>query len=488
MTSCSKKDNPGNIQANAIAIDSTGITSGTPVGSAATGADADDLVENSSFPSLVTMAFGATASISNPLSGSGGVSIVQTGSDIVITSTATGVEYQLSGTTTNGSVKIYSAKKFELNLNNVSITSTSGPAINIQSSKTAFVVVADGTANTLIDPATYATSTEDQKGTFFSEGQLVFSGNGNLSVTGNNKHGICSDDYIRVRSGNITVTSAVKDGMHTNDYFIVDGGNIKITASDDGIECESGYVIVNAGTLTLNAVSHGITASYADGDKTIIPYVTINGGTINANISGGEGIQSKNVLTINNGNISATSTDDGMNADTAIYINNGSVYLNSSANDGMESNGIITITGGKTVAIGAQATKKGINCGANTFKITGGLVLGTGGETSEPTANVSTVNSVIMGAGTANKIIHFETASGTEALTFLSPTAYSTLLFACSKLKSATTYNVYTGGSVSSKSTNFNGLYTSGGYSKGTKGASFTTSTVVTQAGGTLSN
>jgi len=489
IAGCSKKDNPSGSSStqNTSTIDSTAITSATPVGLNGTGADPSDLVENSTFSSTVSINFGATVSITNPLSGSG-VSIVQTGSDIVITSTVSQVEYQLSGTTTNGSVKIYSTNKFELNLNNVSITSSSGPAINIQTSKTAYVVIADGTTNTLVDAVTYPTSTEDQKGTLCSVGQIVFSGTGNLTVTGNNKHAIVSDQYIRVRSGNITVTGAVKDAMHSSDYFIVDGGTLNLTASDDGIECDEGYIIINDGTFNINSVSHGITASYDSGDKTIVPYFTINGGTIKATVSAGEGIQCKNVLTINNGNITTTSTDDGMNADTAIYINNGSLYLTSSANDGMESNGIVTITGGKTVAIGSQVAKNGVNCGNRAFKITGGLVLGTGAETSEPTANISTINSVIMGAGTANQLIHIEAANGTEALTFLSPGAFNTMLYACSKLKAGTTYNVYTGGSVSSKNTSFNGLYTSGTYTKGTKTGSFTTSSVVTQTGGTLNN
>ena len=71
------------------------------------------------------------------------------------------------------------------------------------------------TENYLADASSYSTVTgEDEKGCFFSEGQLIFSGTGALTVTGNYKHGICSDDYVRLRSGsNITVASAVKDGI-----------------------------------------------------------------------------------------------------------------------------------------------------------------------------------------------------------------------------------------------------------------------------------
>ena len=55
----------------------------------------------------------------------------------------------------------------------------------------------------------------------------------------------------------------------------------------------------------------GIAATY-DTDKTIDPYLTINGGNININSTGGEGIESKSVLTINNGTITTKTTDDGL--------------------------------------------------------------------------------------------------------------------------------------------------------------------------------
>lgn len=488
-TGCSKDDVAADTTTSSgtsASIDST-FTTGTAEGPAETGYDADDLVENVTFSNTVSIDFGTSVTITNPLSTSG-VTVTTSGADIEITSTVEGVEYVLSGTTTDGSVKIYSDNKFKLTLNGAAITNTDGPAINIQSSKRAFVVLADNTTNTLTDGATYTASVtdEDMKGTFFSEGQLVFSGTGSLSVKGNYKHGICSDDYIRVRAGNITVTGAVKDGIHTNDAFIADGGTVKITASSDGIDCEEGYVIINAGTFTLNTVDDGIAASYEDGDTSITPYVTINGGTITVNASTGEGIESKSVLTINDGYIATVTADDGLNAGTAININGGYVYSYSTGNDAMDSNGTFTVTGGKIVAIGSASPEAGIDCDARTFKITGGLLVGIGGATSAPSSTVSTVRSVILGSGSANQIIHIETADGTEALTFMAPVAYSTLLFAGSKLKAGTTYQVYTGGSVAS-GINFFGLYTSGTYTKGTSGSSFTTNSVVTQVGGSVS-
>ena len=485
FTSCSKNDDDNGTSL----ISSTAITntnaSGTVEGNTGDAADEDDILANSTFSSTVQVVFsGTTATITNPLDGAG-VTVTLENGDVTINATVSEVAYELSGTTTNGSVKIYSEKKFKLTLNGVNITNSDGPAINIQSSKRVFVVLTDGTTNTLTDAATYSGIPEDEdaKATFFSEGQLVFSSSGNLTVQGNYKHGICSDDYVRVIEGAITVTGAVKDGIHANDAFIADGGTFDITASSDGIDCEEGYIVINDGTFTFNVVDDGIAASY-DTDTSIDPYLTINGGTFEINTTEGEGIESKSTLTINNGTFTINTVDDGLNAANAIYINGGEIYVKSSTNDAIDSNGILTVTGGIIVAIGTTAPEGSFDCDNNTFKITGGTLLGIGGTISSPSANSSTQRSVRLGSYTANNIIHIQSSDGTETLTFLIPQSYATMLYSSVKLEANTTYSVYTGGSVSN-GTDFNGLYTGGTYSGGTNAnTSFTTSSMFTIVGG----
>lgn len=482
---CNKSSSSTTVaQCVSCTIDSSGITSGTAEGSTATGYNADDLVENSTFSNVVTINFGSTVAVTNPLS-STGVTITQSNGAVIINSSASGVEYQLSGLTTNGSVKIYSSNLFKLTLNGINITNANGPAINIQSSKKAFIVLADNTINSFTDGTTYAASTENMKGTMFSEGQMIFSGNGTLSVTGNYKYAIVSDDYIRIRSGNINIANALSDGIHTTNAFIADGGYLTLTAQANGINCEAGYIICNGGTYVLNSGIDGITASYTGTSSTITPYVTVNGGNFTIK-STGAGIESKSVLTINNATISANTTTDGLYGGTADYINGGNIYCYSTGGNAMESGGTFTITGGNVIGVAKLSTKAGFYCGTRTFKITGGEVIGTGGITSAPSATASTIHSVIYGSGPAIEIIHIETADATDALTFLAPQAYTTLLFASAKLKASTVYNVYFAGTAAGKS--FNGLYLQGAYYKvNTLTSSFTTSGVVTQAGGITS-
>jgi hypothetical protein len=263
IASCSKDEKAESESGEVIETDtainiSSTSKSGALEGSHETGADDEDLIANSTFNSTVKINFdGNSATIENPASG---VTVTQSGGDVVVKSSASSVAYELTGSTTSGSFKIYSDKKFKVILNAVSITNNDGPAINIQSGKRTFIVLADGTENKLTDAATYATSTEDQKGTIFSEGQMIFSGTGTLTISGKTKHAIASDDYIRIVDGTIQVSDAISDGLHSNDGIYIDGGKVNIVASSDGIEAEKGRIIVNEGEVTLKVADDGFVA------------------------------------------------------------------------------------------------------------------------------------------------------------------------------------------------------------------------------------
>jgi hypothetical protein len=232
----------------------------------------------------------------------------------------------------------------------------------------------------------------------------------------------------------------------------------------------------------MNSGGKGITASYSGSDATISPYVIVNGGNINITSTGDDGIKANGSLTINDGALVVASSDNGMKSDSAVYINGGNIFVKSSANDGMESDGFFTITGGRIVSASQASNQSGIDCSTRPLTITGGIVLGLGETTSVPTSG-STVPALITGSMTPNQIVHIESTSGTEALTFVPPVSYNTLLFAGSKLKSNTTYSIYNGGSVSNGK-NLYGIYLDGTYTKGAKGSTFSTSSLVTQIGG----
>jgi hypothetical protein len=234
-----------------------------------------------------------------------GIEITADGAYVTVKSTVDGVKYLVSGKTDNGNLKIYSDYKFILSLDNVSLTSKNGgSAINIQSKKRCFVIQnGNCTFADMADGYNSLTASEDAKGAIFSEGQMIFCGEGSLDVTGNYKHAICSDDYIRIQSGKINVISAVTDAVHVSDCFILESGSLTVTnAGSNGVDCTDGFIAVTGGEVNISSVNDGISASYEE-DEIILPYIEFLGGNVSVKTSGDKahGLKTANDITIKNG-------------------------------------------------------------------------------------------------------------------------------------------------------------------------------------------
>ncbi len=282
--------------------------------------DDKDLVEGYKFSQTVSINYGEDGEpqITNPLSGQG-VEITNNGQHVTIRSTMTDpVCYELKGTCTEGSVKIYGEEKFKLSLNGLDMSSTDSCAINIQSSKRCFLVLEDGTTNKITDGAGYPTDKEeltsggeDKKGAFFSEGQVIVSGNGTLELRGRNKHALATDEYLRIRSGNITITNAASDGLHVKEYYWQEGGEINVNNQNDGLQCSEGYIKIDSGILNIVTADDGILTNYGDeptDTEAIDASITINGGDINIIAMSGKGMYSNGNIYLNAGKLTITCT------------------------------------------------------------------------------------------------------------------------------------------------------------------------------------
>lgn len=292
---------------------------------------------------------GTSASVINPFANAG-VTVVVVGSQVVVSTSATvaqDINYSISGTSANGYLKLYSEKRFNLLLNNLNLTNLTGPAINIQSSKKANVVLVDGTNNTLTDGLNYNDAfpiTEDQKAAFFSEGQMIFSGNGNLTINGIgiDKHALASDDYLEINSGNININSAKKDGIHVKEGVIISGGNINITSSGDGIDGDVSYINISGGNIIISDTATDAKGINCDS------ILTITGGNINIASKGlqSKGIKSGKDMALLGGRINITTTGNAVltasgsgfipsycaaiKCDSNILINGSNITINSS--------------------------------------------------------------------------------------------------------------------------------------------------------------
>ena len=350
-----------------------------------------DFIENFSTSRIITITFSETGVKTSSLPS--GITATINGGHIVISSTLGKIGYQVKGTCSNGSFKIYSDKKFRLMFNNITLTNPTGPAINIQSGKTVYASIVNGTTNTLCDGATYSAPVigsngeeEDQKGTLFSEGQLIFdgytNGTGTLNVTSHGGHAICSDDYIMVRGGNINILSAAKDGFRTKEKFIIGRAEaysptITINATSNGIECTEGTLTIEAGKLDITAGGEAIKVEYEEAvpDPAVIPDAYIKGGYLKLTTTGekSSAIQTTRNYTQSGGVIEATVNGNGskiINCDGDATFSggkltgfaNGTVSSDETSAGGIKCAGNITISNSK-VAIDCKGKgAKAINC------------------------------------------------------------------------------------------------------------------------------
>ena len=247
------------------------------------------------------------------------------GADVTITSTSNRfLLLTLSGTTSDGSLLVYSLKKYGIILNGVNITNQDGPAINNQCDKSLYVTLADGTTNVLTDGVSYAEQTYSQKGTFFSEGQIYFDGTGSLTVNGNAKNGIASDDYIIINSGtiNVSVDGTGSNGIKVNDGFTINGGTLGIAVKADGAR----------------GIKSDARVTISGGETTI----TTKGGCLIETVEGvvdttsAAGIKCDSLFLMTAGVLKVTSTGDGgkgINSDEIIQFEGGTLEANTTGSN-----------------------------------------------------------------------------------------------------------------------------------------------------------
>ena len=302
----------------------------SPAGDDSTGGDidtdkSDDDVSKATFDRTVRISFdgaganvtGTSESFAVSIDGAG-VTIVNNGSEAVI--------YELSGTSSNGYFKLYSTRKQQILLNGLNLTNRNGAAINNQSHKRTFVVV-KGT-NTLADGTSYTQTPddEDEKAAFFSEGQLVFSGDGTLTVNATGKAGLTSDDYVRFMDAPVVkVTSTAGHGVRGKEAIIVSDGTIDVTVSGTGKKGFSSDTLV-----------------YFGGGVTTIK-TTGSAGEVDGELTGVAGIKADLRFEMEDGVLDITSTGTGakgISGDNVAYFKGGTVTVNvTGANYGSSSSG-----------------------------------------------------------------------------------------------------------------------------------------------------
>lgn len=415
-TSSSSGSSTGSITDAEVEFDETALSESETIPS-----DDDDYVENRSFAHSISIVYDEG---SVTLSGdTDQVTWDIDGAHVSVTST-TKVIYTLSGSSDDGSFKLYAENYQEIVLDGLSLTNPNGAAINNQCGKSTFLVLADGSNNTLTDGTTYEVpADEDMKGTIFAEGQIIVSGSGKLTVYATGKNGIASDDYIIFRPGNvINIYASAGHGIKSNDGVTIRGGVLNISqsaAGGKGINSEASVTISGGRTTIITtgtAELDGSDATGAAGIKADSMFVMTQGElNIKSSGAGGKGINCDQDITISGGEITVATTGKeytggdgsspkGIRAEGTITITGGEITITASGGDGAEgleskstmnlsggeivvsayddainSSGRLTISGGKVYAY--ASANDGIDSNS-TLYITGGTIIASG--TTQP--------------------------------------------------------------------------------------------------------
>ncbi len=297
---------------------------------------------------------------------------------------------------------------------------------------------------------------------------------GNPNGIAQSTKGLKAGSSLTITDGVIQIDS-LDNAIHSNNSITIDGGDVVLASGDDGIHADA--------ALTINGGDLNITQSY-EGLESVV--ITINDGTIHLSASD-DGINASS------GNSGAEAGAQPMwgqgpggfeSGDNYLYVNGG--YLVVDANgDGIDANGPIEMTAGTVIVNGPTNDGNGPLDYVGAFDISGGylVAVGSAGMAQAP-STTSTQYSVMYNFTSpqaAGTMVHIETESGRDVLTFVPAKEYQSVLLSSPELENGSTYVVYSGGSASGTVTD--GQYTGGTYTGGTQVASFTITSMVTGAG-----
>lgn len=330
---------------------------------------------------------GATAKIRNPYLLQG-VTVDVKDAHVTINNSNVSDElsFELSGSTSDGSLLYNGEYKATFVLNGVNITNPSGAAIDIECGKRIALELKKNTENTLADGVG-----GDWKAALYCKGHLEIDKAGILNVMGNTKHAISAKEYIQLKKseGVINILAAKGDGIHCQQYFLANGYTINIKkAEGDGIQAElsgdepyeqeyaDGSIFIQGGTINIASSAADISGLKADTDITINEEKSTPSITISTTGNGSKGIKADGKLVVSAGDINV-STTGGRYTETTTRAGwgpggggwpggggggfpGGGESENGSSAKGIKAKGAIDISGGNVIVSTAGNGAEGI--------------------------------------------------------------------------------------------------------------------------------
>lgn len=253
----------------------------------------------------------------------------------------------------------------------------------------------------------------------FSFGKWINRGNAAGQADEESRKGLKAGMALQIEGGTF-VMDTYDDALHSNGTIRIDGGEYTIATGDDAVHADN-MLVVNGGRLT-------ITESY-------------------------EGLEAAAVI-INDGEISVSASDDGINAagdmTASLTINGGATYV-SAQGDGLDSNGSIAIHDGTIFVDGPTNSGNGaldyeisaiIDGGTMAFAGSAGMAMVPGSSSGQ--ASIALTFSRVQAAGTA--VVLYD-ADGAEIFRYTPAKEFQHLVLSSSEIKRGEAYSVSYGSS-----------------------------------------
>ena len=342
--------------------------------------------------------------------------------DLINDGTFQEITYNLTGTSTDGSLTLGGSAKCTVALNGLTLTNPNGAPINITNGKRIAFSIKKDSSNTLSD----GTASKD-KACLYCQGHLELKGKGELTVYayGSKAHGIKSGDYTEMKNCTVNILKATKDGLSCNEYFLMESGTLTISGTgDDGIQCDidndegtpiaatdaaegghededTGNVYLQGGTINATVTADAAKGIKANGDifvsETVTP-LTVTIATSGGGLWDSDKLKTKaaaclgadGAMTISGGTLNLSSTGNGgkgISVDGTMNISGGTININTTGNAvGYKNGTLTTITSSQTLdqySSDYKSSPKGIKADGD-MVISGGTITvttsGCGGE------------------------------------------------------------------------------------------------------------
>ncbi len=278
-----------------------------------------------------------------------GVNAQTDGRNIHFISQVAGIEFRITGKSSDGSFSVASDSSVLVTLDKVALSSRENTPIRIDCHKVAFLQCSGKAVNYLVDtPHTTDNNISKTAAAIESTGDIVLCGGGKIALCGKRRFALHSNGRLLIDDIVLVVENSVRDAISTIGGIAIIKGNIHINATKDAIKAKKGNVLFIDGNISL-------ATSGEKGDGVQAADIYMYGGNVSIRTGGNasRGFNAKGSVYILDGSLAVLTEGD------AIFTEKKADY---SSNACLKCGNALYIGGGYTNLENHATAGKGINC------------------------------------------------------------------------------------------------------------------------------